>query len=57
MSTELFEMVNKNHEMVIKSRRKSRSWLEEEKADHYRGLLLLSVTVLAILATSFVEAL
>lgn len=57
MSTELFEMVNRNHEMYVKSRRKSRSWLEEEKADHYRGLMLLSVTVLAILATSFVEAL
>lgn len=57
MSTELFAMVNRNHEMVMRRKRKSRSWLEEERADHYRGVMLLSVTVLAILATSFVEAL
>jgi hypothetical protein len=57
MNTELFATVNKNHEMVMRRKRKPRGWLEEEKEDKYRGLLLYFGTIAAILLTGFVEAL
>ena len=57
MNTELFEMVNRNHEIVMNSKNRVHEWIIEEKEDKYRGLLLFFGTIAAILLTGFVEAL
>ena len=57
MNTELFEMVNRNHELVMGRQNRFREWIIEEKEDKYRGLLLFFGTIAAILLTGFVEAL
>lgn len=57
MNTELFEMVNRNHELVTGRNSRVHEWIIEEKEDKYRGLLLFFGTIAAILLTGFVEAL
>lgn len=57
MNTELFEIVNRNHELVTGRNRRVHEWIIEEKQDKYRGLLLFFGTIAAILLTGFVEAL